>query len=109
MADRLASEFKAIESLAIDFHMANTHCRRTADTLTSRIDRSIRSLQRPPLDVLDMPMFPLVKFRKSVTLNNFDSSAFLPQPPDSDLLYRIRGATDDLIASIEIQKGKKIP
>lgn len=102
-------EIKQIEKSALDFHMANGHSQQEADTLTSRIDRILRLIQRPPLKALEAPVMPMVKFRKSITLTNFDSSGFSTQHAESELLYAIRCATDDFTTAIETQRDLKIP
>lgn len=108
-AHRVIEEIKDIEESALAFHTQAGHSQQSADGLTSRINRMIRSLQRAPLKVLDTPLGPMIRFRKSITLENFDSSTFSTQHAESTLLYSIRAATDDLIGVIESQRDKNVP
>ncbi len=106
---QIVEEIKVIEATAFEFHMAEVHSQLNANALTSKIDRVIRALQRQPLSILNVPIRPLIQFRKTITIENFDATGFAAQHANSQLIYGIRSAVDDLIHSIEFHRDKNIP
>jgi len=98
------SAVDALNSIASDasaFHTALTFDAHEACLLRYNTEKVIRTLQRKPLNDLDLSLGRMVKLRKSITLKNIDPSIFSPQNIDSPILQDIRAATDDLVDAIE--------
>lgn len=105
--DASKASIEAISALAAEareFHIAVDFDANRADLLRYKTERLIRSLQRPPLQYLDISVAKMVKLRKSITLKNAELSSFSSQRADSLILQEIRTATDDLIDSIEEER-----
>lgn len=103
---------EALESLAIEarqFHTAGTFDEHQADLLRYRTDRTIRSLQRPPLSELSLPIGRMVRLRKSISLKNMDQSSYCTQTPNSTILRDIRSAVDDMMDAIEAARESRWP
>lgn len=98
---------RQLELEALQFHSAPKFDSVTANNLIYKTGRIIRSLQRPPLNALDIPLSRMVKVRKAVTLNNADPSSFQPQQVNSQLLTDLRAAIDDLADAIEAARDNR--
>lgn len=105
--DAAKAMIDSLASLAIkarEFHTAAKFDEFAADDLTYKTDKTIRALQRPPLEGLDISVSKLVRLRKAITLKNADASSFATQPSPSAMLQDIRAAVDDLIDAIELAR-----
>lgn len=98
---KLVERLIELESSARAFHVATSFDAHRFDVLRYETDRLISSLQRPPINTLDLPLGRMVRLRKSITLNNVDPKTFVAQSAGSAILRDIRSAVDDLIDAIE--------
>lgn len=103
---RIIEEIKAVENLAVKFHTSEKFDSQTSDSLIWRVNRVNRTLQRPPLKILDIPVRLMVRFRKELTLLNTDSSTFLTQTFNSEIVKGTRAVTDELLEKIEAARDK---
>src|SRR5262245_49081618 len=84
---------RTLEKEALEFHTSPAFDAVSAEELTYRVNRVIRSLQRAPLSRLDLPVGRMVRLRKAITLNNSSQKTFTVQPSGGTLLTDIRTAT----------------
>lgn len=105
---RVIEEIAEIESIAIKFHYLASFCAQTSDALIWRVGRLNRSLQRPPLISLEIPLPLMVRFKKGLTLKNMDASSFVQQSYHGDLVVGIRQITEEMIEAIEAARDKKL-
>lgn len=103
-ANSIIEELKIVEQLAVVFHTAEKYDSGASDTLIWRVSRVIRTLQRPPLKILDVPLNLMVRFRKGITLRNIEPSTFSTQTYHCDLVRDIRTVTDEMVESIEASR-----
>lgn len=104
---RVMDEIKEIESIAIRFHSSTSFCAQTSDGLIWRVGRLNRSLQRPPLIDLNIPLPLMVRFKKRLTLRNMDASSFVQQAYHDELIVGVRQIADEIIEAIEAARDKK--
>ena len=102
----IIDEIKAVGHLAITFHTSEKFNPQTSDILVWRVNRVIRTLQRLPLQTLDIPLGLMVRFRKGITLRNTDASTFESQQYHGDLIKGIRLVTDEILETIEKSRDK---
>jgi hypothetical protein len=98
---QIIDEVKEIERQAIAFHSSEKYSAEASDSLTWRIGRLNRCLQRVPLDELKIPLPLMVRFKKAFTLENADSSSFVPQAYHGMLIVGIRQIADEMIDAVE--------
>lgn len=103
---RIIDEIKTIENLAVTFHTSEKFDSQTSDLLIWRVNRVIRTLQRLPLQTLDIPLGLLIRFRKGLTLQNTDASTFAPQTYHGEIIKSIRTVTDELLETIEAARDR---
>lgn len=99
-AERLVSEFLRIEEQALAFHRADTYNAHDARSIQAAIDRALRLLSHRPLDQLNIELALRYKLRQAITRKNFDASAFVQQPAESELLDGIASAVEQLCTRI---------
>lgn len=104
---RTINEIKEIENDAISFHSSEIYCAQASDSLTWRVVRLNRCLQRPPLTSLDIPLPLMVRFKKALTLKNTDASSFVSQAYHGELIVDIRKISDEIIEGIEAARDRK--
>jgi hypothetical protein len=104
LSKALVESLRGIEVDALAFHTAPAFNAVQADLLLHAIGRLLRSLQRIPMSELGLPLSRMVRVRKSVTLKNFDKSAFQTQQSGSVILTNIRASIDDLVEAIEAER-----
>lgn len=100
-------QIRSIEDLAIKFHTSENFNTESYESLIWQINRTIRSLQRPPLKELDLSKSLLSRFRREITLNNADASTFEQQDRGSIIVKDIRTTTDRLLDAIEAARDAK--
>lgn len=105
---RIIEEIKTVEDLAVTFHTSEKFDSQTSDLLIWRVNRVIRTLQRLPLQALDIPLGLMVRFRKGLTLLNTDVSTFAPQTYHGDIIKGIRTVTDEMLETIEAARDKNL-
>lgn len=104
---RIIEEIKAVENLAVTFHTSEKFDSQISDSLIWRVNRAIRTLQRQPLQTLDIPLGMMVRFRKGLTLLNTDASTFAMQTYHCEIVRGIRSVTDELLTEIEAARDKE--
>ena len=107
--DKLTEVIQAIGTDAQAFHSAAAHDPVVAAALDTRIYRLERKFKTVPILALDDILPFLIALRRSVTLENFDSSAFTAQPPGSEILNEIDAAVEDLEDEMERQYAAHYP
>lgn len=107
--EKILEKLSNIEKLGISFHTNEVHDPAKARELTSEIQKLERSLNR--IQILDFQSlkYPIIAFRKSITLNNFDAGSFLKQTDTSNLIQEICDATFDLEDEIDTQYQEHYP
>lgn len=104
---RIIDEIKDIESNAVAFHSSESHCAQASNSLTWRVGRLNRCLQRPPLNSLNIPLPLMVRFKRALILKNTDASSFVSQANYGELIVDIRQITDDMIEAVEAARDRK--
>ena len=103
---RIIEEIKAVEDLAIRFHTSEKFDSQISDALIWRVNRVTRTLQRPPLQILDIPLGLMVRFRKGLTLLNTDASTFVTQTYHGEIIKGVRAIADELLETIEAARDR---
>lgn len=103
---RIIDEINVVGNLAITFHTSRTFDSQASDALIWRVNRVIRTLQRLPLQNLDIPLGMMVRFRKGLTLLNTDASVFVTQTYQGEIVKGVRAVTDDLLETIEAARDR---
>lgn len=98
---------RELEAAAIDFHTADHFDGRKATDLRQQIARIILQLQSRPLSELRIPLHRMTNLRQRLTRHNADPSDFVSQAADSEIVYEIRNAVTDLIASIDDERERQ--
>lgn len=106
-ATRIVNEVKDLEGQAIAFHSSREYSAEDSDSLTWRIVRLNRRLQRPPLNNLNIPLALMVRFKKAFTLKNTDASSFVPHEYHDELIVGIRRITDEMIEALEAARDRE--
>ncbi|MDD5329702.1 MAG: hypothetical protein PHX38_06845 [Sulfuricella sp.] len=107
--NRVIEEIKSVGRMAIVFHTSDSFNSETSDSLIWQVSRINRTLQRAPLNMLNIPLSLMVRFKKGLTLQNTDASTFTPQSYHGDIIKGIRTVTDQLLETIEEGRDKKYP
>lgn len=100
LIDKIHLDLNAIEQKAVAYHQSTHSNEQLGKEIKVLLNRLISVLNREKLISQD-DFSSFSNFRKAITLNNFDSSAFVCQPDNSELLDRIYAAKDQLIHNIE--------
>lgn len=104
--DKLCTKIEEVEYSARTFHQ-NIYNAEAADKLKLSIDKIIRAIAR--LEVLDSKILShnAIHLRKSITLNNFDTSNHVPLNGTHPQLADISNAAEKLIGAIESAYAKR--
>jgi hypothetical protein len=103
--DRLAS----IEKGAHTFHTNKEFDPALARELMAQLDRVERTISRVQfLSVAALQPY-IIAHRQSITLHNFDRSAFLQQDPDGELVHEITNTTLEFEDEIDRQYQNHYP
>ena len=98
---KLVERILEIESRSISFHQASNYSQDDARSLVAEIERVSSAIARKPLSILAIEPKAVTQFRRSITLKNFDPSAFSPQSANSRLLNDISLRTEALTDALE--------
>lgn len=101
LKSKLVERILEIENRSIAFHQASGHNQDEARSLVAEIERVSSAIARKPLSVLAIKPRAVTQFRRSITLKNFDQSAFNTQSANSRLLNDISLRTEGLTDALE--------
>lgn len=98
--DKLCLKIEEVERTARAFHQSDYNAE-VADELKLTINKIIRGIAR--LEILDLKILSrnAIHLRKSITLNNFDTSNHIPLNGTQQQLADISDAADNLIGAME--------
>lgn len=102
----IIEEIKAVEKLAVEFHTSDKFDSQASESLIWQVSRVTRTLQRPPLQALEIPLGLMVRFRKGLTLQNTDASSFVSQTYHCNIIKGIRDVTDEILETIEVARDR---
>ena len=107
--EKIIEKLSATEKLGITFHTNERREPSQARDLASDIQKLERSLNR--VQILDPQSlkYPIIAFRKSITLNNFDAGDFVKQADTSNLIQEISNSAFDLEDEIDSQYQEHYP
>ncbi|MGR8935921.1 MAG: hypothetical protein ACU837_16305 [Gammaproteobacteria bacterium] len=107
--DLLGKQLDAIELKAIQYHQGSHHSAQLAKDIKFSLQRTSQIIYREDLLAIEKGESKYYRdFKKSITLDNFDSfENFISQPDDSDLLYEISASKDALFNQIETNFHRK--
>jgi hypothetical protein len=107
--DKLAQRVSEMESLGFEFHTSTSHNTLAARTIVTQIDRFERTLERSSVLNIDALVPHIIRFRRAMTLQNFDSSNFRTLEAGDPILQDISNAAADLEDEIEFQYRQAYP
>lgn len=109
--DKIQSLLDEIEIQAVNYHTG-----RESSDLAFQLKRSLNQKLRDRLDILKLrnldvkKCYPLLKkFRQAITLENFDTSSFIPQNLNDGLIKNIGDAKDRLSQELEKSFASRYP
>lgn len=100
LIDKIHVDLDLIEKKAIEYHQATHANEQVGKEVKILLDRLIKVLNRENL-ISRKDFGKFSAFKKAITLNNFDSSTFICQPDNSELLDKIYATKDILTHIIE--------
>ena len=107
--EKLNVRFLSVEESAISFHTKAEFDSAQARDIATQLDRTERAIGRIQiLSARDLQLY-IIALRRSITLENFDSSEFKQQAPSSELLQEITHATFEIEDEIERQYQQHYP
>lgn len=109
LLDKIYDRLSKLERDAREFHMATAFMPRNSLDITSQIDAVERILHRIPVLQVDDLTSELIALRRSITLENFDSSTFVTQGETSEVLAEISDSVATLEERIEAQYENLYP
>ena len=89
LIDKIHIDINLIEKKAIEYHQAEHPSIQISKEIKVLLDRLIKLIIREKL-VAKNNFTKFSAFKKAITLNNFDSSNFISQTDNSELLDKIR-------------------
>lgn len=101
LKSKLVERILEIECRSISFHQASNYSQDDARSLVADIERVSSAIARKPLSILAIEPKHVTQFRRSITLKNFDPTAFGTQSANSRLLNDISLRTEALIDALE--------
>lgn len=101
LKSKLIEQILQVESRAIAFHQASNYSQDEARALVAEISRVSSAINRKPLAILSIDPKTVAKFRRSVTLVNFDQSRFTSQSANGRLVTDISLHTEKLTSALE--------
>jgi hypothetical protein len=102
LIDKINVDLNSIEKIAVEYHQ-NDHANvKTSQEIKISLDRVVKILKREKL-LTQKDYKKFIEFRQAITLNNFDSSGFVTQLDNSELLQNIYLTKDDLLHVMEIK------
>lgn len=107
--DKLVDRLQDLEKAAREFHTADAFRPTQQIGLITELDRLERSLGRIGMLSSDALIPTIIFLRRSITLKNFDPSAFQMQLQASDVLEDIATASQDMEDEIERQYLHRYP
>lgn len=107
--EKLGGRFLTIEESAISFHAKAEFDPVKARELATQLDRTERAIGRIQLLSAALLQPYIIAHRRSITLQNFDSSEFKQQEPSSELIQEITNATLAIEDEIERQYQQHYP
>lgn len=107
--DKLFEQLYKIEQDARSFHCAPSYDPAKAGDIDSKIQILERSMNRVQIFAIDDLVPYIIRLRRSITLKNFDLSAFVPQTQYSDILQDVFSASQDIEDELERQYRKRYP
>jgi Mg2+ and Co2+ transporter CorA len=99
--DILRKSVLQVETRAENYHIAEKHSDEEARKIKVELTRVANIVDRLQLLNQHEQEHRIIKLRKSITLNNFDSHEHKQLSLDSNLIAKINSAVDDLINSLE--------
>lgn len=109
MIDKIQERLATNEKSAIEFHTNKEFDEAKARSITTYIDRTERTILRiQAIDAKALEPF-LIAHRQSITLNNFDRSAFMQQVFESELVQEITNSAFELEDEIDRQYQDRYP
>lgn len=107
--DKGIEQLLSLEKAAREFHMSAAYNAVKAHELTAGIATFERKLHRISCLKIDDLISRIVALRRSITLNNFDLTAFKPQTGESEVLGSISEAAASMEDALEAQYGMRYP
>ena len=111
--DKLSDRLAKLQDDAIKFHTQAAYDDRGSAAILSEIDRMERLVARNSRFDSDCFIAVIIQHRRAITYKNFDKSAFVQQPFDSDLLAEVNVTTqafeDELEAQYRISYPSRFP
>lgn len=105
--DKLFDQLYKLEQDARSFHCSKEYDAAKAGDIDSKIQILERSMNRVPIFTIDDLVPPIIRLRRSITLQNFDMSEFVTQTQYSDILQDIFTASQDVEDEMERQYRKR--
>lgn len=101
--DKLYEQLYKLEQDARGFHCSSAYDPAKAGDVNTKIQILERSMTRVPIFVMDRFSSYIIRLRRAVTMRNFDSSEFVAQTQDSEILQDIFSASQDIEDEMERQ------
>ncbi|CAN5874469.1 hypothetical protein BH11PSE12_BH11PSE12_20730 [soil metagenome] len=98
--DIIKKQLAELEKDAVSFHTSTEHSAEKSRAILLKIQRIFKEIELESNIKKDTSSLRS-KLRKSITLANFDKSAFATIGHDSDLLDKVSSAHDNLITQLE--------
>ncbi|SJM92555.1 hypothetical protein [Crenothrix polyspora] len=102
LIDRTHVDINSIESKAVEYHQGAHNNEQLSKEIKILLDRLIKVITREKL-ISNNNFRKYSDFKRAITLNNFDSSSYICQPDNSELLDKIYSTKDNLVHEIEMK------
>lgn len=99
--DKLSARLDQLEKDAIKYHTSSQPQYDEANHIKIELQRIKKQINHLHILALEFEEDGMVKLRQSITLKNFDTHTFSPQPPYSPILSGISSAKDVVIDRLE--------
>jgi len=106
LIDKIHIDIDFIEKKAIEYHQAEYANEQVSKEIKILLGRLIKVINREEL-IVKKDFWIFSAFKKAITLNNFDSSTFMCQSDNSELLDKIYATKDSLIDKVESEFSKR--
>jgi hypothetical protein len=107
--DKILDRLFKLEETARQFHTGVEFDYAKSLEIISEIDRVERAISRITRYKIDEFVPTIIHHRRAITLLNFDSSIFVEQKSNSEILTNVSNATKDLEDELDIQYNIRYP
>jgi len=102
----LAGSLNKLEELSVKYHTARMQDQNAAIAVRKDIMRVASSIHRLPIEQVALDL-GIIALRRAITYRNFDTSRFVSQQADSQIVVGITSAIDELLDAVEAAFAKK--